>query len=492
MKPSLHPATDCFPEHERERVTATAKRYMIAQEDCDQLVFDHMKTHVDPVRLARFGPPDTSTNPLVQIGLSVSTPGHYGQHPALVGDASGKLSAAMAPLWPRAQYREFLAYCLGSCAQHVATGADGALIYRIVPPCDLWADADPDDPTRPVVMRWLRVREVGGEPAYTWDVWDISGSAPRFAIHVAERGGQMGLDITATVAPHLAGTYPWVTSTGRAFIPWSIDRSRDDGSMWNWRIGRGAAVGSLNTMMLGTATNRTALNATGGIVILVDATLSTASTTMSPSASQSIEVNPGDIVHAKRDHPDVQPMVSEIGEVDTLDSLSAYTDRYATRVVTSMGISPSDAVRVGANPMSGVAIHLTNQGKRDEQYRRNPLCQVCDLATIGHVAVLLGLDADGVGIVYHEIPKSPDEDRAEREGQEWAVDQGYKSKIDVMIERNPGMTRDQAIAELRRIRADEEAIAAPARPVAAPVQEVQSSEDSPDNEDDNMQEVTDG
>jgi len=72
------------------------------------------------------------------------------------------------------------------------------------------------------------------------------------------------------------------------------------------------------------------------------------------------------------------------------------------------------------------------------------------------------------------------------------VDQGYKSKIDVMIERNPGMTRDQAIAELRRIRADEEAIAAPARPVAAPVQEVQSSEDSPDNEDDNMQEVTDG
>jgi len=491
MKPSLHPASDCFPEYERARVLATAKRYQIAQEDCDQLVFDHMKTHVDPVRLARFGPPDTSTNPLVQIGLSVSTPGHYGQHPALVGDVSGALSAAMSPLWPRAQYREFLAYCLGSCAQHVATGSDGELVYRIVPPCDLWADADPDDPTRPVVMRWLRVRSVDGEAAYTWDVWDIRGDAPTFGIYEAKAGGELGQDLTAKFAPHLAGTYPWVIS-GRAFVPWSIDRSRDDGSMWNWKIGRGAAVGSLNTMMLATATNRTALNSTGGVVVLVDATLAVANTNMSPSASQSIEVNPGDIVHATRTNPEVQPMVVEIGEVDTLEALAAYTDRYAQRVVVSMGITPSDAVRVGANPMSGAAIHLTNRGKLDEQRRRNPLCQVCDLATIRQVAALLGLDAAGVGIVYQEIEGSPDEERSEREGQEWEVTQGYRSKIDVMIERNPGMTREQAVFELRRIRADEAEIMAPARPVeVAPADE--GPDEMTDESDDNMQtEVDDG
>ena len=172
-------------------------------------------------------------------------------------------------------------------------------------------------------------------------------------------------------------------------------------------------------------------------------------------------------------------MVVEIGEVDTLEALAAYTDRYAQRVVVSMGITPSDAVRVGANPMSGAAIHLTNRGKLDEQRRRNPLCQVCDLATIRQVAALLGLDAAGVGIVYQEIEGSPDEERSEREGQEWEVTQGYRSKIDIMIERNPGMTREQAVFELRRIRADEAEIMAPARP---------------ENEsDDNMQtEVDDG
>jgi len=115
---------------------------------------------------------------------------------------------------------------------------------------------------------------------------------------------------------------------------------------------------------------------------------------------------------------------------------------------------------VSANPMSGSAIHLTNAAKRDEQKRRNPLCQACDLATIAQVGALLGLDVSTVGIVYHEIQASPDELRNEREGDEWSVENGYASQVDVMMRRNPGMTRPQAIAELKRIRADEAALEA--------------------------------
>ena len=60
-----------------------------------------------------------------------------------------------------------------------------------------------------------------------------------------------------------------------------------------------------------------------------------------------------------------------------------------------------------------------------------------------------------MGIVYHEIQASPDELRAEREGDDWDVSHGYASQVDVMMRRNPGMTRSQALAELARVKLEE-------------------------------------
>lgn len=462
MRSNLISPEMVFPAWERDRVRSTTRRYMLAVEDCDELVERHMAFHLDEIRLARFGPPDTAMNPLVQIGLSVSTPGHYGQIPAITGDASGRLDPATRSLWTKAQWREFLAYCLGACAQHVAI-VDGEPVFHVVPPCDLWAEAHPSDGTRPVVMRWLRSRYVGGEALFAWDEWDVRDpAAPVFRVVVAGQGGELGADITEVVAPELVGVYPWVDASGRPFLPWSIDRSRDVGDLWNWKVGRGAAIGTLNTMMLSTAANRAALNSTGKIALILDGTIDIGSSTATSSGmtGRALAVNPGDLVTVHRTADGYQPSVSEIGEVDTLPALAQYAQSYSQHVVMSMGITPTDAMRVSANPMSGSAIHLTNAAKRDEQKRRNPLCQACDLATIAQVGALLGIDVSGVGIVYHEIQASPDELRNERDGDTWSVEHGYASQVDVMMRRNPGMTREQAIAELKRIAADEAALEA--------------------------------
>jgi hypothetical protein len=335
---------------------------------------------------------------------------------------------------------------------------EGSPVFYVVPPCDLWAEAHDADGTRPVVMRWLRTRMVDGEAVYAWDEWDVRNqAAPSFRVVVANEGGILGEDITASAAPELVGAYPWVDSAGRPFLPWSIDRSRDVGDLWNWKVGRGAAIGTLNTMMLSTAANRAALNSTGKIALLLDGTIDVGSstTTAAGMGGRQLAVNPGDLVTVNRTNDSFQPSVSEIGEVDTLPALSAYAYSYAQHVVMSMGITPADAMRVSANPMSGAAIHLTNAAKRDEQKRRNPLCQACDLATLGQVAALIGVDASAVGIVYHEIQASPDELRAEREGDDWDVSHGYASQVDVMMRRNPGMTRSQALAELARVKLEE-------------------------------------
>jgi hypothetical protein len=65
------------------------------------------------------------------------------------------------------------------------------------------------------------------------------------------------------------------------------------------------------------------------------------------------------------------------------------------------------------------------------------------------------VDPAGLGIVYREITSSPDEERESREADEWEASQGLISKIDLMMRRRPGLTREQARAEILRVRAED-------------------------------------
>ena len=79
-------------------------------------------------------------------------------------------------------------------------------------------------------------------------------------------------------------------------------------------------------------------------------------------------------------------------------------------------------------------------------------------------AWLLDLDPANVGIVYHEIGRSPDEERQRREASDWQKSAGLMSSVDLMMEYRPGLTREQAIAEVRRVREEEASLAAPVVP----------------------------
>lgn len=58
----------------------------------------------------------------------------------------------------------------------------------------------------------------------------------------------------------------------------------------------------------------------------------------------------------------------------------------------------------------------------------------------------------------------PQEMSARRDQDEWDVANGYRSTVDVYMDRHPGTSREDAIASLARVRMDESAIA---REVAA-------------------------
>jgi hypothetical protein len=454
----LPPAIEYFPEWERERVRVQETRYQIAMEDVDSASEDYFRQYVSDDRLRRWGPPDTARNALAAIGHAVSTPGHYGRAPTLIGPSAHEAAELTEDLWPRLQHGEYLTYACGSCAVYCEPDAlSGAVKFHVVPAHRLWASHAADDPTEPIVMRRLRVRRFEGSAVYAWDVWDVSDpSAPSWGVFAAERGGGIGQDITyrAIGVDSLSGdAYPWRDTAGRPFLPWAIHRSWDVGDLWNWQRGRSVARGTLQAMMLYSACNRAALNATGKVALIFNARplSSTVRGTDDGISTLTLDAEPGDLVYHSPLESGVQPSVSEIGEVQTLPALQSYAQAYSAQLAADMGITPTDAVRAGANPMSGAAIHLTNETKRLEQRRRGPLCRKADLLTIRHACYLANIDPAGIGIVYHEIGKGPEEERADREDQEWALKNGLLSPSDVMMLRNPGMSRGDALAELARV-----------------------------------------
>lgn len=460
-----------FPVDEQPRVVETARRYAILMEDFDAIAEAHIAQHIPPDRRVTWPRPDTSKNPLAAVCRAMSTPGHYGRQPMLVGPDADAVRDLLdgAGLWPLCQHVEYLAWGLGACVRTIDLPASlGRLVFGALPPCYVWAEAHPDDPRLPVVMYRLRRRMVritnAPEEAYCWDIHDVRDPAgPKFSIRLAEPRGVLGADVTSQLfdVPEGGDPYPWRGPDGAPILPYEIQRKADTGDMWGWQAGRGATLGTLNAVELSTMALKTARDATGKKLLVAGVTPLGTKTRAAADGSHymSVQLDPGEALFCAFQESGQQPWSTSFGDGENLEPLSTYLEQYSASIGYDLGVTPTDATRVGANPMSGVALSLTNASKRAEQRRMEPLCRAADSATIRKALALA--QRYGVAgalsvplVVYHEIERSPDEERQEREAQEWAVANGQASPVDVYISRNPGASREQAIADLARIRRD--------------------------------------
>jgi len=469
----LQPFYTVFPPDEQRRVQSQSVRYDIAMEDSKEVLDEHLKDYLSPEVLLTWGEPDRARNALASVSHALSTPGHYGRAPMVVApdqSVADRLNDEMGAVWSGLQHAEFLAYACGSVATRLELmvedeDGDADLILHVVPAHQCWAVAG-RHPARPAVFRQLRVvtaSVLGAEPKelYAWSEWDVRDlAAPVYRIVEARPDGQLGEDLTEQVIPGL-GAYPYLRADGRPYMPWAIDRSHDTGDLWNWKRGGGAARGSLMAMMLSTATNVAALRATGKVTLMIACKpVNTRTVHDANGASvQTFDAQPGAFLALEPTSPGTQPSVVEVGEVDTLPALSAYTDKYIANLAQDMGVTPSDAMRTGANPASGAALTITNETKRLEQRRRGPLARRADEHRLRTAAHLLGLSAEGIGVLYDEIELSSQEVAADLAVDEKEIALGITSRVDVLMRRRPGLSRDQAIRELQRIAADEQVIA---------------------------------
>ena len=460
----LGPFYEVFPAGERARVRDMAARYSMLQEDADSLVEDWIGQYVPPDRTSTWGPPDTSKIPIVTVARAMSTPGHYGREPRIVGDGAGLAGLLRAAGWAsKMQSVEYLAYGMNTCGVLPSWSDDlGRLVLAMCPSHLLWFTSHDDDPTVAVIQRRLQVRSVYGDDCLAWDIWDVSDPAsPVFRIVKAQRGGELGEDITEIVTgggPLVGDAYPYRDTGGRPFAPIVLYRTHDDSSMWSWHRGKGAFRGSLMAVLYNSHSGKLARDSIsqGGIMIDAEPVGGNVGYDNGGRGVVSIDFEAGDILHYRSTGAS-QPSYKELKPGANLQSVAAFAAAYSASVAVEMGVTPTDAVRVGSNPMSGVAIHLTNAARREEQHRIAPLMRGADLELFARVAALASMAGQavppvGYDVDYYEIPMSPAEERDRRDATTWEISSGLASPVDAYIERHPSLTREEALIELARIR----------------------------------------
>lgn len=482
---TLPPPETMFEECERPRVRDHGERAAILAERPAAVLERWMSDRIDAEILAGLGPPNTSRSAAVALCRGLSTPGHYGVTPTITGPESDELSRLMreAGAWTLLQHAQYLATGHITVWRYVSWSAElNRATIEIVPPHETDACEHPADPRVPVIWKRLRCREItpigGGEPVevYCWDVWAIADEdepdeafpypAPFFAVFEAKGNGEIGRDVTmeAVGTDALVGdAYPCRYEDGTPFLPVVADRFVDRGDLWGWTYGAGAFDATLDGMMLTTYAMRAALDATGDAYAAINcrpATTGNASKSTPSSAVPSAGIKPGGVVCFDQTEPGLSASIVPIGNGGHLAEIAEFADAYVRNISIDYGLTPADASRVGANPMSGLAIHLTNATKRQEQRRQQPLRLQSDTETIRKIVALARragattATGEGFGVVYEPIEASAEEQAAEREQAQWEVAQGIKSKIDLYVEWNPGATREDAVRELARVAQD--------------------------------------
>ena len=474
---------------EDRRSRHQAARLSILREDYEDVLSAWIEQYVAPEILENWGEPDSTNNPLAAYARQLSTPGRYGKPPAWrhLDDSADELIGPGGHL-ERAGYSTKMQmverYAIG-CGDYLVRldVHRGRLVIGLVDPSEVYNEASPDEPDRPIGIWWRRCREyvapiegATAEVVWTWDVYQL-GTRTRPASYrvLGYEQGEL-VDHSDRYLERPDGTfgplvgkdnehpYPYTYASGAPFLPWEVYRSVDSGRMWNWSECRGLHRGTLNVGTYSTYTSRAALDATGSTTFAWGLACPTDSRISSTGAPvQTVPITPGSIMFCDVIDGTV-PNVKSIGPGVNLDALSAFTRGYTADLQRQRGLGGADAEKQAANPTSGSALYISDRQRQEYSEQVEPLFRLVDLRLVGKAAALLNAangtsyPEKGYSITYYRIPKSPQAQSDERDAQDWEIERGFASRVEVYMARNPGISRADALEALKRIEAENQEI----------------------------------
>ena len=198
---------------------------------------DALLEHLPSDRREAWGPCDMSSNPLEQITRQLAV--LYEEAPIVTHKDEIDISALLgtdgfitrAGLWPLMQRVQQMTLAIRETILRIdviphvqgTTPRHAGINYRLVYPDYVYIETSNDAPDIPIKYQELRLRDIDGQPTWTWDVLDITDvNKPMFGMFIAEKDGKLGRDVSLEVmghATHIGEDYPYIDNEGMPFLP---------------------------------------------------------------------------------------------------------------------------------------------------------------------------------------------------------------------------------------------------------------------------------
>ena len=443
----------------------------------EDLVYE-LRRHFPEDRLAILGPPDLSSNCLLQISQQLAQ--LYHQEPtvshgetdisSLVGRNGYVSKAGFFQLMSRVQ---MMTIALRECFVRIDVAPDRpdemvrspSLLYRLVTPDFVICEASPDAPDTPLYYQELRLRvdPETNRPVWIADVLDIRDEDnPTFALYTVAPTGELQNDVTEIYLkePALTGErYPYRSSEGRPFLPVQLYHAEITGALFDAFSQSQITYGSLTASCLYSFYVKcvkdnswpqkyiAGLYPSGMTQLDGDINARRASITTDLSSILVFQADPDSAS---------QPLVGTF-EYSDPDRLLESISKYEMRVATSAGIS-ADILRNDADPRSGYALSISREGQRQSAAKAAPIFRRFDAQALAKSAMLanryLGanLPESGYRVQYQPIKLSAEELKNQTEDITKKLAAGLISPVDALMILNPDLDAQEAKLELDRIR----------------------------------------
>jgi hypothetical protein len=421
--------------------------------------------HIAPERRAAWGIAEPSRNPFRSVSTQLG--GTLYQRPPEIRGPNGseELLEAIeeAGLWQLMGSVSAELVGLREALVRVDYSERGGLMYRPMPVECVIVEAVPEAPDVPARVEELQLRThpETGAPAWVWEILDITDLQK--PVHQVISGDRKE-DWTEALlgGPRSGADFLYVDSTGRPFLPIVMYHAERTGRLWNSFYGLEAVLGTLTVGVLLTFWLHGVKDGSFSTVLIAGGRIIGAKVT-SPSGvtTEVISTEPGSFIQ-------VAPMEDYEGQVTAVqlqpgidpEKLMSAIGMFEAGLAEYAGVSPADLLRTGADPRSGVSLAISREGLRGSQARFAPQLRRGDRTLIEATAKLLNAATgssypeSGYSLSYPSLPLSSAEQAALRDDLLAKIEAGLMSKVDAYMRLHPGLTRDQAIAELRRIQTE--------------------------------------
>ncbi len=478
-------------EAERWQLTRFLRRVLTGRWGED--LYSRMLRHFGRIRVHVIGPQSLAKNPYKRLasGLAALYPAAPRLlHPdgARAEDFAGARGLlAQTGVWAR--QAGFQTDVLGMQEGLIKLDlVGGRVVHRPIYPDQVVGVEDPSRPGELLEARILSWEKIpGGRGFWAWHHFSIRDpSRPFYRVTEARGDGQQGADLSgvllggALVGPR----YPWRWTQGaRAGAPWLplvLYHSQPSACLWNPHRWIEVADAVLDLGALWSFWGHSVFKASWPQRYAAGAYIPGAKVVQDGGRARRVETvsDPTSLIQfMSEENYQGQPVISQWGPGAEVDKLAQAILAYERSLADAIeGVDQANLTRDSADAWSGAALSINREGRREAQNVYRVPFALADHDLVEKSAALTNLGRllprpaaeEGYTVVHSAIPLSGRELRDRRDHNNEMIDRGRMSVVDAYQEEHPGLSRDDSIRELERIRVDNQRYRAPAAPASSP------------------------